>query len=534
MAGLYGVKRFRDQGLRVLGIEAAPDVGGVWYHNAYPGARVDVESLYYCYFFDPELYLEWHWSEKYATQPELLSYFKHVADRHQLRNKFLFDTRVVGARWCPDFSYWRVTTHHGESFTARYLIMATGQLSKSKEPPFDGLDDFEGEWAQTSAWQPVEITNRHVAVVGTGSSGVQAATAISKVAAHTYVLQRTPGYVIPIPNGPSDQLGHSKIAEAVGDTWKALTNSVTGIPDMQRLGRAQDFTAQEQLAILEERWGKSQFGIFAAFSDTATDLAANDVLATFVRQKIREQVNDPNVAEELLQKDYPIGARRLIFADGYYQSFNRDNVTLVNISDDPIDRIIPDGIRLVSGREIVLNTIVFAIGFEAFTGAIEAARIRNEHGAGPTDHWGRGPQTYLGLMTRGFPNLFIVQGPGSPSTLSSNMNLSAVCTLDFVGELIAFSEARGKTRIEPSQVAVEEWTAHVNEVAEHLLRRQDNNYMVHVNDDGSRVLIPYAGGVGEYNRRCAAVAADGFRGFELSGAEKATPVMSNHVDRHYK
>ncbi len=518
LGGLYGVKRFRDQGLRVIGLEAAPDIGGVWYHNAYPGARVDVESLYYCYFFDPDLYQEWTWTEKYATQPELLAYLRHVTDRHDLRRSFQFNTRVVGGRWDPESDRWEVSTENGRSFAGRYLVMATGQLSKSRRPPFPGLDDFAGEWAQTSEWRSVGLDDRRVAVVGTGSSGVQAVTAISKRAAHTFVLQRTPGYVIPVLNGPFDTEKHARVVASFADTRERLLNSAIGVDAPEPLGLAGDFTPAEQQSLLEQRWHQHQFGVTRAFSDIGTDLEASEVVARFVRRKTRERIHDPTLADKLIQTDYPIGVRRVVWDTGYYESFNQDNVTLVDVAEDPIERIVASGIRLRSGRILDVDTIVFAIGFEAFTGAIEAAGLRNEHGAAPTDHWQRGPQTYLGLMTCGFANMFILQGPGSPSTLAANMNLSAVATMDFVGDLLAHAGRLGATRIEPEQQAVDWWTAHAAEIAEPLLRRQDDNYMVHVNDDGSRVLIPYTGGVGRYFRHCADVAAAGFAGFEFSGA----------------
>jgi cation diffusion facilitator CzcD-associated flavoprotein CzcO len=516
MGGLYGVKRFRDQGLDVLGLEAAPEVGGVWYHNGYPGARVDVESLFYCYYFDPELYRSWKWTEKLAIQPELLAYLKHVADHYDLRRSILFDNRVDSGVWDPEAGVWRVTTEAGGRFAARYLVMATGQLSRSRKPPYAGLDDFEGEWVLSSDWHDVAIDDKRVAVMGTGSSGVQAVTAISKRAAHTYVLQRTPGYVVPIKNGPFDDAEHQGVIDTLDEVWDWMLNSGSGLGGLDPVGKAADFSPEEQQRIMEERWQNRPFDVFSSFSDLATDAAANEVVSEFVRRKSEALIDDPELRPKLVNRLYPIGARRVVFASGYYESFNQDNVTLVDIAEDPVDRFLPSGVRLRSGREIELDTVVFAIGFEAFMGAIKGAGIRNEHGAGPSDHWTRGPQTYLGYMTRGFPNFFIATGPGSPATLSSNMNLSNVHDMNWFGDLFAFMAERGYQRVEPGDEAIAAWSAHVQDVAKDHLRLQDDNYMVQVLDDGTRVLIPYIGGVGEYVRSAARIAANDYEGFEFA------------------
>lgn len=516
IGGLYGVKTFRDRGLRVLGIEAAPDVGGVWFHNRYPGARVDVESIYYCYYFDPELYREWTWSEIYAPQPELLAYLQHVANRYDLYPSFLFNTRVVGARWLPEERRWQVRTEPGRTLTTRHLVMATGQLSKARPPAFPGLDGFEGEWTQTSQWEPVRIDGVRVAVIGTGSSGVQATTAISKRAAHTYVLQRTPPYILPAHNGPFDARAHARIAADVPGSFQALRRC-GGLPLPAPAGSAHDFTPEERERILEERWVAHSFGVMAAFTDIATDAAANQVVADFVRRKMRERIMDPAVADKLIQNGYPIGARRIVIDTGYLECFNRPDVTLVDVAEDPIGRIVANGIELRSGRLVEVDTIVFALGFEAFTGAIAQIDVRNEHGAGPFDHWTRGPQTYLGVMTRGFPNFFIVNGPGSPATRAPNLCLTTVHNLDFICGLIATAMERGAARVEPGEQAVAEWTAHTIDVGAPLLQRLDDNYMVHVNEDGSRVMIPFSGSIPDYLARCEEVAAAGYPGFEFSG-----------------
>ena len=517
MGGIYAVHRFTKQGLSVLGLEGAPDVGGVWYHNAYPGARVDIESDYYCYFFDPELYREWEWTERYAAQPEILRYLNHVADRYDVRRHYLFNTWMNGARWEPEDNRYRVTTDTGRTFTARYLVMTTGQLSKARTPDFAGLEEFAGEWYQTSHWphEPVALAGRRVGVIGTGSSGVQAITAIAKEAAHLHVFQRTANYSVPAFNRPADKRKHARLAAKVEELYQEVMETPGGLILPPTRGPAGNYTYEQQQAMLEERWAFGGQALLSLFSDQGVDPEVNELVAEFVRGKVRTIVRDPETAEKLVPNSYPIGVRRLCIDTGYYETFNRENVSLVDIKADPIERINRTGIRLTSGTEIELDVIVFALGFEAFTGALDNANIRNEHGLQPSDNWKRGPRTYLGLMTTGFPNLFLITGPGSPSVLA-NMNLANVHHLDFVGGLIMHMQEHGYQRVEPTEEAQNAWTAHVASVAEPLLRRKVDNYMVHVNrDDGTRVFIPYAGGFGDYVKRCAAVVAEGYQGFDF-------------------
>ncbi|MFB4308201.1 flavin-containing monooxygenase [Actinomadura sp. GTD37] len=516
MGGVYAAHRLMGQGLSVLGIESAPEVGGVWYHNAYPGARVDLESHYYCYLFDDDLYREWKWSERYAAQPELLRYLKHFADRFDVRRHFRFGTSVVGARWDEDGRRWAVQTDAGDVVTARFLVSTTGQLSKSRDPGFPGLDTFRGRWVQTSHWPQdgVDLKGKKVGIVGTGSSGVQAATAIAAQAERLVVFQRTPNYSVPAHNGPAD---HELQAELAGDlaTVRAkVAAAPAGNLTPAYAGRAADFSAKQRRDLLDERWAFGGQPLLALFTDQGTNLEANRIVGDYVRAKVREVVKDPEVADRVVPDAYPIGTRRLCVDTGYYEIFNQDNVTLVDVRSDPIRRITPGGIETKDASHD-LDVIVFALGFEAFTGALDQAGVRNAAGELVSDGWQRGPETYLGLMTAGFPNLFLITGPGSPSVLA-NMNVHNVQHLDFVGDLIEHARERGADRIEPTRRAQSEWTAHAAEVAGPLIRRQVDNYMVHVNkDDGSRVFLPYGGGFHQYVRRCAEVATTGFRGFDM-------------------
>jgi cyclohexanone monooxygenase len=517
MGGIYAVHRFRSQGLSVLCLEAGADVGGVWFHNSYPGARVDIESDNYCYVFDPELYREWQWSERYAAQPEILAYLRHAAERYDVRRSTLLDTRVTGAQWHPESDTYTVTTDTGLSVQARYLVMTTGQLSAARRPDLAGLADFRGDWTQTSTWRPVPLAGRRVAVVGTGSSGVQAVTAIADEAAELYVLQRTANYSVPARNGPADPVRRAEHASDVEGLWRRLRETPGGIVLPPGGGRAGDYSVEQQQEMLEERWAHGGQAILTTFSDIGTSLATNTLVADFVRARIAERVADPELAERLMPRSYPIGARRLCIDTGYYETFNRPHVLLVDIAADPIDRVTETGIRLRSGRHVEVDTIVLAIGFDAFLGSLDAAGITNERGEHPSDRWARGPRTYLGLMTTGFPNLFLPTGPGSPGILV-NMNASNVHHLDLVGDIIAEAAARGSTRVEPTRDAEDAWTSHAFDVAEPLLRRQVDNIHVHVGDDGSRVFIPYAGGFKNYVDRVDQIVADGFAGLAFTSA----------------
>jgi cation diffusion facilitator CzcD-associated flavoprotein CzcO len=500
----------------VLGLEQAADVGGVWFHNRYPGARVDVEAYFYCYFFDPALYQDWKWTERYPAQPEILRYLNFVANKYEVKPLFRFNTRMTGAQWDPATNRYAVTTEHGDTATVRYLVMTTGQLSKARKPAFEGLDDFAGEWLQTSHWpgRPIDLTGKRVGVIGTGSSGVQAIAEIAEVAGHLFVFQRTANYTVPAQNGLIDRVKYDEIAGHVEETWNQVVRHPAGAIMPMGLGPASDFDEEERNRILEQRWEYGGHSINVVFTDQGTNLEANTIVADFVRSKVRGIVTDPDVAETLMPTEYPIGSRRLCVSTGYYESFNRDNVTLVDVKKDPIERITRDGISTRDTHH-ALDVIVFALGFNAFTGALDAANIRNDAGQQPSDDWRRGPKTYLGLMTSGFPNLFIVTGPGSPSVLA-NMIVANVQHIDFIAECITYMADHGFTRVEPTERAQAEWTNHVAEAASKLLRLNVENYMVHVNEDKTRVFMPYAGGMGAYSERCDDVVRKDYEGFSFA------------------
>jgi len=519
VGGVYAVHKFSQEGLKVVAFEKADQIGGVWNYNRYPGARVDVDSLEYTYVFSPELYREWRWSERYASQKELLEYLNHVVDRFDLRGLIRTGTAVIGADWRPEAQRYAVTAGDGSTVTARFLVMATGNLSEPRDAAIPGLADFKGEVVRSSRWPAdgVELTGRRVGIIGTGSSCVQAVPVIAEQAEHLHVFQRTAHYSIPARNGPLDQgLYETFCADPsqLRALWKGSklygaegSGSPLGAPKL-----AAAYSPTEQQERLETQWALGGQKLHVVFADQATDKAANDLVAEFVRNKIRQTVKDPVLAEKLCPK-YPIGTRRLILDTGYYEAWNRENMSLVDILEDPIDRVTERGIK-TRDQHYDLDLIVLALGFKAFVGEIDQANIRNEKGLSPTSAWTRGPRTLLGLMTAGFPNFFTLTGPGSPSVLA-NLFPQNEYHVDWVADCIKYLDDNGYSSIEPEGEAQDRWTNRVSEVALRLLRLQGNDYMVHRNADGTRVFIPWAGGVDAYAKTADEVAATGYPGFKL-------------------
>ena len=516
-AGLYQLYRFRELGLTVRVFEAAADVGGTWYWNRYPGARCDVESMSYSYSFSPELEQEWTWTEKYPTQPEILRYLNHVADRFDLREHITFSTGVTGASWDDAARRWTVATDTGESVTARFLVMATGALSVPKDPEVPGIDRYRGRLYRTANWphEPVDFTGLRVGVVGTGSSGIQVIPIVAKEAASTTVFQRTPNFSLPAHNRP---LTEEEIAErkATYRQWReAQRRSGFGVPVPEPDKSAFDLTEEERNAVYQAAWDEGALmPVLTAFTDSITDPAANETAAEFVRGKIREIVRDPEVAETLCPKGYPIGIKRPCLDTDYYATFNRDDVELVDLRTTPLEEFTERGIR-TTAREYALDAVILATGFDAITGALTSIDIRGRDGLRLTDKWARGPRSYLGLSVAGFPNLFTIAGPLSPSVLS-NMVVSIEQHVDFVADAITYLRDRGRAAIEANPEAEDAWVAHADEAAHMTLYPTADTYYNGQNVPGKpRVFLAYAGGVGAYREYCERVAANGFEGFEL-------------------
>lgn len=516
IAGMYAVHRMRTDGLDVLGLESADGVGGVWRHNRYPGARVDIESWDYCYYFSHELYNDWDWAERYAAQPELLAYLEHVADRFDIRRHFRFGTRMDGARWDPAGARWEVRTSAGDTVTARFLLMATGNLTEARKPDFPGLDDFQGRWALTAHWpaEPIDFAGKRVAVFGTGASGTQAIPVIAEVAESVHVFQRTPNFCVPSQNRAMDGEYIDAIRPDVARARHELRYVHGGNHTSFQLLDFHATSPEDRLAAMERQWAIGGHGMAYVFRTQGVEIEVNRVVADFVRDKVRQVVRDPETAAKLMAHDHPIGARRLVIETGYYDAFNRDTVHLVDLREEPLVRITPQGIK-TQEREYEIDVIVFALGFEAFTGALDATDVRNERGERPTDRWTRRPQTLLGLMTHGFPNLFLVAGPGSPATLA-NVWAENEYHVDWVTDCILHLRENGYAVIEPTEEGERQWTAVLDRVSAPLLRRTVRNYMTHFNEDGTSYFIPFAGGLAAYIGLADEVAAKGYEGFALT------------------
>ncbi|WP_432856171.1 flavin-containing monooxygenase [Amycolatopsis sp. CA-161197] len=516
--GLYLLDRLLRLGFSVRLFEAGSGVGGTWFHNRYPGARCDIESMDYSYSFDDDLQQQWIWHERYAGQPELLRYLDHVADRYELRPHITLDARVTSAHFDDATAEWTVTTQTGESVVARWCLMATGCLTVAQVPEFPGLESFAGQWFHTGDWPrgPVDFSGRRVGVIGTGSSGTQLIPIVAEQAEHLHVFQRTANYCMPARNRP---LGTREEA-----LWKAeyperrarARVSGFGHSQPQNPNRYRDLTAAQRLDELESRWQSGGLYMMRAFQDVLTDPEANEATAEFVRGKIRATVEDPRVAELLVPKGFPFGTKRLCSGTGYYETFNRDNVSLVDVRSAPIEAITPTGLR-TAAADYDLDVLVFATGFDAMTGSLSRMDIRGAGGRPLTEKWAAGPRTYLGLSVAGFPNLFLLTGPGSPSVFSNMVN-SAEQHVEWVAGFLDHAREHRVRRAEATVEAEDAWVDHVRDAAEATLyARSTETWFFGANTPGKpRVFMPYVGGVGAYRRRADEIAADGYRGFLLS------------------
>jgi cation diffusion facilitator CzcD-associated flavoprotein CzcO len=519
-AGLYALHKLRDDlHLRVQAFEAGDGVGGTWFWNRYPGARCDSESYFYCYSFSPELASEWEWSRRYPDQPEIERYLNHVADRFDLRRDLQLSTRVDGARFDEANDCWAVHTDRGATVTARFLIAAVGCLSTPIQPDLPGLDDFEGDVYLTATWPraPVDLTGRRVALVGTGSSGIQVTPQLAAVAEHLTVFQRTPNYSLPAQDHVLDSVEQADVKARYDEIFDMCRQTYGGYPYQMMERSTFSVTPEEREEIFERLWGVGGFRFFwGGFSDMMTDPEANEVTCEFVRKKIRETVKDPRTAELLCPKGYPYGAKRPPIDTGYYETFNRDNVTLVDVSDCPIEAVTRRGLRTARAEHGEYDVLVFATGFDAMTGSLERMNLRGCGGLQLRDAWADGPRTFLGLQTAGFPNLFTITGPGSPSVLL-NMPVAIEHHVEWIAECLEHMRAHGWTRVEATDEAQSDWTDHVALVGEYTLFSKGSSWWVGANVPGKpRVLMPYAGGQPMYRARCDEVVRAGYEGFRFS------------------
>ena len=534
-AGLYLLYRLRKAGLKTVALEEAGDVGGTWYWNRYPGARCDIQTIDYSYTFDPDLERVWTWSEKYATQPEILRYLGFVADRYDLRREIRFGTKVTTARWDEAAECWQLTTDNGANVSCRHYIMATGCLSTPKPPEIDGVKDFKGEVYFTGRWphDEVKLAGKRVAVIGTGSSGIQSIPFFAEQAAQVTVFQRTPNFALPAHNGPAPADRKALLEKDRAGYREQARWSLAGVPYPQQTAVSWQLSDAERRERFERAWAAGDLVhiLTQLWADQGVDVDGNALVAELMREKIRASVNDPDTAETLSPHDHPFGAKRPCLDTNYYATYNRPNVTLVNLRQEPIKAITASGIA-TDKRSFDVDVIVFATGFDAMTGAITAVHpIAGRAGKSLSSVWANGPQTYLGLTVAGFPNLFMITGPGSPSVLS-NMVVSIEQHVDWVVDRLSAMREAGFTVMEATETAQAGWARHMSDCAMLTLHRLANTWYTGANVPGKvQGVMPYTGGVGPYRSICSEVVSRGMLGFKLSGPNVAEQCNDGEVVR---
>lgn len=517
-SGMYALHRLRQQGRRVVCLEAGDGVGGTWYWNRYPGARVDIESMQYSYSFDEDLQQEWSWSEHFSPQPDLEAYANHVADRFDLREDIRFETRVDELTFDESADEWHVSTVWGDHFIARHVVAATGSLDVSNVPDWPGLDRFRGEAYHTSRWpkQGVDLAGKRVGLIGTGSTGIQITPEVAAVAEHLTVFQRTPNFSLPSRNRKLDPEYVREWKENYPERRKQIldTHGAVLMSNVTEQRSIFDYSEEEREQVMERAWNaRNGLEFIRTFTDTSSDPKANEILAEFVRTKIRSIVHDPETAELLCPKTYPIGGKRICIDSGYYKTFNRDNVSLVDVRTHPIEEVTESGLR-TSASEHYLDVLIFATGFDAMTGSMLRMNVTGVGGARLADHWADGPRTVFGLMTAGFPNLFMVHGPGSPSVLAQ-MITTGEWQVDWILRTIDHLEENGISRFGATPARESEWTAEVDTAAARTMHSRTDSWYTGANIPGKpRTLLMYVGGFQRYSDWCTRAAAEGYTGFE--------------------
>lgn len=518
-AGMYALHTLRGMGFSVRVLEAASDVGGVWYWNRYPGARCDVESLQYSYSFSSELEQEWVWTEKYAAQPEILRYLEHVAERFDLRRDIEFNTRVQAMHFDEERALWQVRTEQGQTLEARFCVMATGALSVPRLPDVPGIANFKGEVHHTGQWphEGVDFTGKRVGVIGTGSSGIQAIPQIARQASQLTVFQRTANFSIPAWNAPLSDEDQQAFKQAYAE-HRARAREVGTLYEFSDKAASQ-VSAEEREREYERRWNKGGVNFVHAFNDLMVNKASNDTIAEFVRERIRRTVKDPAVAQALCPMDHPLGAKRICVDIGYYETYNRPNVRLVDLKATPFETVTEHTVHTRT-EAFELDALVCATGYDALTGAVLNIDIRGRGGKALREHWQDGPQTFLGLMTVGFPNMFIITGAGSPSVLV-NMVVGVEQHVDWIARCLDDLRREGLATIEPSLQAQTRWVQHVNEAADKTLLPMAQSWFIGANIPGKpRVFMPYVSKIGLYRAECDRVAAQGYEGFVRTSASQ--------------
>ena len=520
ISGLYQLYLLRKMGLNVRVFERGTDVGGTWYWNRYPGARFDSESWSYGYSWSQELLDEWEWSEHFSPQPETLRYVNHVADKFDLRRSIEFKTSVERAEFNDESNAWTVTLASGARAQAQLLITAIGVLSTPAMPAIDGIDDFSGEWYHTGLWphEPVDFSNKRVAVIGTGATGVQVIQEVAKTAGTLTVFQRTPNYCAPLKNRPITPAEQVEIKASYDDIFARCRASHGQFIHNADPRYAMRISEEEREAFYEQRYAEPGFGIWMGnFRDIYVDEEANNTISDFIRRKIAERVTDPVTAERLTPRDHGFGTRRVPLETHYYEVYNQENVELVDVREAPIERITRDGIRTTE-QSYDFDIIIYATGFDAVTGAFDNIDIRGLDGVALKDAWRDGPRTYLGLQTAGFPNLFTLVGPHNAATFC-NIPRCIEQNVEWVTDFIAYIREHGIARVSAEAQAQDDWMAHVVEANDKLLLSKTDSWFTGINRNlahkQTRKVLLYSGGAPAYRDRCDEVAANGYTGFEL-------------------
>ena len=535
-AGMYGLHKFRSQGLSVKVFEAGSDVGGTWYWNRYPGARCDVPSIEYSFGFSEELEQEWDWPEVFSAQPDILRYANHVADRFNLRKDIQFESRVTEVLFLEESGDWRISVGETYQCHAKFCVMATGCLSVPNTPEIEGADQFRGQVLHTGRWpkEEVDLSGKRVGVIGTGSSGVQAIPELAKMSGHLYVYQRSPVYTVPANRKAMREEVQQEFRKNYREIRRLQQHNFGGVsnfrltesvrrPQADRANRKDAASAMPAkiLGLSEEARkqliAEQGLGVLLSFADVYSDLEANEVANRLFREEIAQIVDDQNVAAGLLPNDYGLGCKRQVLDRDYYETFNRSDVTLVNLKETPLERITPNGIK-TSDAEQELDVLIYATGFDAMTGALLKSNVVGKNGVALQDKWQFGPAAYLGLQISGFPNLFMVTGPGSPSVLC-NMLVAIEQHINWISDCISYMEGNGLSQIEPTEQAEEQWVVQVNQVAEGTMYTAPtcNSWYLGANIPGKpRIFMPYVGGYPQYKARCDEIVANGYEGFSLS------------------
>jgi cation diffusion facilitator CzcD-associated flavoprotein CzcO len=519
--GMYAVYKFREMGLNIQGIEAGGDLGGVWYWNRYPGARVDLPSIDYSYSFSPEIEQEWTWSEQFAAQPELLKYIDFVARKLDLRKHFQFETRVTSATWDEERNLWTVKTDRGETFEATYCIMATGPLSIPKELDIPGAKNFKGRLLHAAKWphEPVEFSGKRVGVIGVGSTGIQIVQEVGPQAGELFVFQRTPSFTMPMRNVELDADYVAEVKRNYGGIREAARNSAVGGTRPQSTRAFFSVTPQQRQSLLEDAWKQGGLAMLGTFGDLMTNPEANEHVAEFVRGKIAEVVKNPLTAEALKPRGYPIFARRPCLDSSYYETYNLPNVHLVDCLTDPIVEITEKGVRTESG-EVALDMLILATGYDGLTGAMMAFDVTGREGRTVNDKWKDGSRSCLGLMMEGFPNLFMTTGPNGPSALA-NIIRTSENDVDWIAAAISHMDKKGLTAIEPTAQAEEAWMEVVRSLAQRSLITKAKTWWMNANVKGKpQGLTMFIGGFQKYAEYCRAAAQDDYRNFHFKQVQK--------------